>query len=166
MCRYIKELADRLNTLEGAMQAGEIPTFGALHHESISRRGSNEYSPPPNHEGTQQRKRTYSTISNEFSPAYQPQRPNVAWAAVDPPRHLPPPQSPYQMSPPVSSESAQPYRSQYSPNGIAPQPSWRNEPDLTIRPNTSFESVGQTEQLHPDHKIEWSNQIVDGYGPI
>jgi hypothetical protein len=165
ICRYIKELADRLNTLEGAMQSGEIPQFGPLHHESASRRGSNEYSPPPNIDvSQQQRKRTFSTISSDFSPLYQPQRPSVGWAPPEPSRHLPPPASVYQISPPVSAEQNQTlFRpTHYSPNGLAPQPTWRKSSDSAIRPS-SFEPIAQAEQMQADPNVEWDDSIIDGY---
>jgi hypothetical protein len=165
--RYIKELADRLNTLEGAMQSGEIPQFGPLHHESASRRGSNEYSPPPNIDVSQQRKRTFSTISSDFSPLYQPQRPSVGWAPPEPSRHLPPPASVYQISPPVSAEQSQHlFRpTHYSPNGLAPQPTWRKASDSAIRPG-SFEQIAQAEQIQADLNVEWDDSIIDEYGYI
>lgn len=144
------------------MHSGEISVgpFAPQHHDSLSRRGSHEYSPPPL--DSTQRKRTYSTISNEFSsPAYQAQRPPMGWA--DPPRHLPPPQSGYQSSPPVSNEQNQPaYRPAYSPNGLAPQPAWRAEPDLAIRPNASYDAASQAEQNHTESKLKWNDAIIDG----
>lgn len=160
--RYIKELADRLNTLEGAMQAGEMPQFTPLqHHEGGSRRGSNEYSPTPGIEGAQQRKRTFSSISNEFSsPAYQPQRPSIGWSSAEAPRHLPPPAT-YQMA--VSGEQPQAsFRTHYSPNGLAPQAVWSNAPDTAQRAGGSFGSMGQAEQSYPDHKVEWDDNLVTG----
>jgi hypothetical protein len=160
--RYIKELADRLNTLEGAMQAGEMPQFTPLqHHEGGSRRGSNEYSPTPGIEGAQQRKRTFSSISNEFSsPAYQPQRPSIGWSSAEAPRHLPPPAT-YQM--PVSGEQPQAsFRTHYSPNGLAPQAVWSNAPDTAQRAGGSFGSMVQAEQSYPDHKVEWDDNLVTG----
>jgi hypothetical protein len=149
---YIKELADRLNTLEGAMQAGEIPQFTSLHHEGGSRPGSNEYSPPPNMD---QRKRTFSSISNEFSsPAYQAQRPSVGWSSAEASRQLPPPN--------YSGDQAQSgFRTHYSPNGLAPQAVWSNAPD-TLRTNASFGSMGQADQSYPDHKVDWDDSLING----
>lgn len=142
------------------MHSGEIPVGSFApqqHHESLSRHGSHEYSPPPL--DAAQRKRTYSTISNEFStPAYQSQRLPPGWAE---PRHLPPPQSGYQGSPSVTNEQTQSaYRPVYSPNGLAPQPAWRTEPDLALRPNASVESAIQ--ENHAEPKLEWSDAIIDG----
>lgn len=157
---YIKELADRLNTLEGAMQAGELPQFTTLHHEGGSRPGSNEYSPPPNMEGAQ-RKRTFSSISNEFSPpTYQGQRQSGGWSSGEASRQLPPPN--YQLSQPASGEQAQSsFRTHYSPNGLAPQAVWSNAPD-TLRANTSFGSMVPADQNYSDHKVEWDENLING----
>jgi hypothetical protein len=142
------------------MQAGEIPQFTPLqHHEGGSRRGSHEYSPTPGIEGAQQRKRTFSSISNEFSsPAYQPQRPPVGgWSSAEAPRHLPPPSS-YQL--PASGEQAQAsFRTHYSPNGLAPQAIWTNAPDTAQRTATSF---GHAEPNYPDHKVDWDDNLING----
>lgn len=60
-CSYIKELAERLNTLEGAVQAGQLGENGQYppRLESPHGRASEEYSP-------QDRKRDYSSISGDY----------------------------------------------------------------------------------------------------
>lgn len=141
------------------MQAGEIPQYPPLHHEGGSRPDSNEYSPPPNLDAAQQRKRTFSTISNDYSPSYQPQRHSVGW---EPPRHLPPP-SAYQMSQQVSGEATSSnFRTHYSPNGLAPQPVWSTAPDTAVRPNTSFGSSGHADQNYSEQNLEWDDTLVNG----
>lgn len=147
-----------MNTLEGAMQAGEIPQFAPLHHDGTSRRASNEFSPPPPLDVLQPRKRTFSTISNEFSPAYQGQRTSGGWAAPEPSRHLPHPGSGYPNTPGAAD---QPYRSQYSPNGLAPQPSWKTGPELAQRQSNSIEGAGASDHAHLDSKVEWDDGIID-----
>jgi hypothetical protein len=140
------------------MQAGEIPQFAPLHHDGTSRRASNEFSPPPPLDVLHPRKRTYSTISNEFSPAYQSQRPSGGWAP-EPPRHLPHPASGYPNTPGAPDL---PYRSQYSPNGLAPQPSWKGGPDTARRQSTSLEAAGPLDNAHVESKVEWDDTIIDG----
>jgi hypothetical protein len=141
------------------MQAGEMPQFPPLHHEGGSRPGSNEYSPPPV-EGAQ-RKRTFSSISNEFSsPAYQAQRPSGAWSSGETARQLPPPN--YPLSQPVSGDQAQPsFRTHYSPNGLAPHAIWSTAPD-TLRTSTSFGSLVQADQSYGDHKVDWDDNLING----
>jgi Fungal Zn(2)-Cys(6) binuclear cluster domain len=161
--RYIKELADRLNNLEGAIQAGEIPQYPPMHHEGGSRPASNEYSPPPNLDSSQPRKRTFSSISNEFSPAYQPQRPSATWTPSETPRHLPPPSSAYQMSQPAGGEQGQAaFRTHYSPNGLAPQAVWSSAPETPLRAGASFGAAGQVDQNYSDHKIDWDDNLING----
>jgi hypothetical protein len=155
---YIKELADRLNHLEGAMQnqGGEI-VYPPPHHEGqISRRASNDYSPPPHAEGPP-RKRTYSSISGDFNAAYSSQRPSGPWPET--PRHVgqPPSYAPNMMGEQPQSS----YRPLYSPNGLAPQAQWRNAPDTTSR--GSFLEGVQNDASFPENKLEWDDQVADEY---
>lgn len=137
--RYIKELADRLNTLEGAMQSGEIPVQQYLqHHDSpMQRRVSEDYSPPPNTENP--RKRTFSSVSGDFNTPYMSQRAQGAWPISEATRMQPAPA----FSPPQPSGLAAFREPNYSPNGLHAGPQWSNPPDLAHRPNTSVESLGQ-----------------------
>jgi hypothetical protein len=97
---YIKELADRINSIEGKLGGG------ADLLEGVSRRESTEAfsSPLPIDDG---RKRPFSSISNDAFPTPTPVR-QTAWA----PDH----------------RSIQPYQpppnrgTPYSVNGLAPQP--------------------------------------------
>jgi hypothetical protein len=164
-CRYIKELADRLNTLEGAMQAGEIPVpqHISYHDSPLQRRESDEFSPPPNAE-TMPRKRTYSSVSGgEFGTPYLPQRPVSSWTAQDqPPRHLPHPSPSFSSSQPVSATPQLFREPNYSPNGLQPLPLWRSPPESSQRPSSSFEGLTQ-EVVQVDHASDWDDAIVDGY---
>ena len=147
------------------MQSGEMPQFGSLHHDGPSRRGSHEYTPPPNIGGShQQPKRTYSTISIDFSPVYQSQRPSVGWAPPEPSGHLPPPSSVCQMPPTVHAEQSQPvFRPTHSsPNGLAPHPTWQKSTDSAIRPGP-FGSITQAEQTQADNNVEWDENTIDEY---
>ncbi|OBT77570.1 hypothetical protein VF21_04629 [Pseudogymnoascus sp. 05NY08] len=156
---YIKELADRLNHLEGAMQnqSGDALHYPPHVEGGGSRRASHDYSPPPPHpEG---RKRTYSSISQEFGPGYQSQRQSGQWQALDTPRHHGAPAAAYGQAN-VAAESS--YRPPlYSPNGLAPQPQWRNAPAEAGR--ASFDGLAAGEGAHADHKLEWDEYISEEY---
>ncbi|KAH8816177.1 hypothetical protein F5884DRAFT_212493 [Xylogone sp. PMI_703] len=152
---YIKELADRLNTLEGAMQAGELPSYLAHHDSPTQRRTSEEFTPPPNVDGTQ-RKRTYSSISNEYGTPYQPQR-SSGWGLQDSQRQHPP-----SFATPQTGGSGQMFREpNYSPNGLQPTPTWRNQPEH--RPSAQFEGAAALEQSTIEHGPEWDDGIVEQY---
>ncbi|RFU35137.1 hypothetical protein B7463_g1215, partial [Scytalidium lignicola] len=156
---YIKELADRLNTLEGAMQAGEIPGYLAHHESPSQRRASDEFTPPPNVDGAQ-RKRTYSSVSNEYGTSYQPQRSSTGWGLQDSQRqhsHVTP-----TFSTPQTAGSNQIFREpNYSPNGLQPTPTWRNQPE-SQRQSISFEAVASLDQNH-EYGSDWDDSIVDQY---
>ena len=160
--RYIKELADRLNTLEGALQAGEIPVQQYIHQDSpLQRRGSEEFSPPPNSDNMQ-RKRTYSSVSGDFGTPYQPQRPATGWASQEPPRHLPHPSAfatPQSAPPPATHVFRDP---NYSPNGLQPAPQWRSAPEPLRRQSSSFENVPQIDPSFADRVVDWDEGTVEG----
>jgi hypothetical protein len=146
------------------MQASEIPVQYMPHHDSpLQRRGSGEFSPPPNNE-ISPRKRTYSSISGEFSTPYQPQRPSVgSWPTQETPRHLPHPSSAF-ATPPTAPAAPHVFREpNYSPNGLQPLPQWRNAPEPPPRQNSSFDSISQAEHGHSDHAVEWDEGVVDRY---
>lgn len=163
--RYIKELADRLNTLEGVVQASEMPLqqqYMPNHESPLQRRASDDFSPPPNNEGSP-RKRTYSTISGEFGTPYQQQRPPVgAWSSQEPlPRHLPHPSPGFstpQTAPPAQNMFREP---NYSPNGLHPLPQWRNAPEPPRQPSGSFDSAAQAEHGPSEHVVEWNESLAD-----
>lgn len=162
---YIKELADRLNTLEGAIQHGELPVSNQLmsHSNDGFRRPSDEFSPPPNAE-TGQQKRTFSNISGEFGTAYQPQRP-ANWANSQATQSQS--QQLQQTSPYATPQSAQGQPNNfrepdYSPSCPAPTPHWRNPPD-TARQDSSSESVLPVEPIQPEQHFELSDAVIEGY---
>ncbi|OBT66952.1 hypothetical protein VE03_04138 [Pseudogymnoascus sp. 23342-1-I1] len=160
---YIKELADRLNHLEGAMQnqaGGEAMNYPPHTEGGGSRRASNDYSPPPPHvEGQATRKRAYSTMSQDFVSGYQPQRQSGQWQAPETPRNHAAPATPYGQANAATESSYRPPL--YSPNGLAPQPQWRNGPPEAGR--GSFDGLPPAEGAHADHKLEWDEYIAEDY---
>ncbi|KAB5583316.1 hypothetical protein GE09DRAFT_947411 [Coniochaeta sp. 2T2.1] len=104
---YIKELADRINSIEGKLGGGGS---GADLLESVSRRESTEAfaSPLPMDDS---RKRPFSSISNDPFPTPSPARYTSLL-----PEHRP--IQPYQPPPPPNPNRGSPY----SVNGLAPQP--------------------------------------------
>lgn len=161
ICSYIKELADRLNTLEGAIHHGgdmSVPTQFLGQSNDGLHRESDEFSPPPNPEGSQ-RKRTHSSISGDFNSPYPNQRPPSAWPPPqDQPRQFP--QSSY--AAPQSGHGPLFRDPDYSstPNGLPPTPQWRNSPELH-RQSSSFEGVIPIEHGQIDHKTELSDAIIE-----
>jgi hypothetical protein len=159
--RYIKELADRLNTLEGAMQAGEIPVPQYLPHNDnpLQRRESEDFSPPPSAENLA-KKRTYSSVSGgEFGTPYLPQRPLSSWPTQET-RHLPHPSPGYSAAqlPPVNSQNFR--DSNYSPNGLGPLPQWKPAPEAVRRQSAGFEGAMQ-DHGHSERAVEWDGAVVD-----
>ncbi len=159
--RYIKELADRLNTLEGAIHGGDMVQQYLPHHDSpTQRRTSEEFSPPPNADTP--RKRTYSAVSGgDFGSPFVTQRPLSNWSQHEPQRHLPHP------TPPLPSSQSAPSGQQtfrepnYSPNGLQPTPQWRTAPELSRLQSGAFENAGQ-DPSHPAHAVDWDEATVDG----
>jgi hypothetical protein len=139
-----------------------VPNQFIGHPDNPMRRPSDEFSPPPNAEGGQ-RKRTYSSISGEFGTPYQPQRPVSGWASQPPPdqpRHLQQPSPAY--ATPQSAPGPHMFREpDYSPNGLPPNPQWRNPPDLQ-RQGSSFESAVPIEHSQPEPNLDLSDSILDG----
>ena len=108
----------------------------------MSRRPSQDFSPPPQMDGQPGtgRKRTHSSISQEFgTPGFGPhvsQRQSGQWSQFETPRHAPP--QPFAQGP------ADPYRPipSYSPNGLAPQAQFPNARDAR-----AFTDSNNLEQL-------------------
>ncbi|KAH8803820.1 hypothetical protein F5882DRAFT_140741 [Hyaloscypha sp. PMI_1271] len=162
---YIKELADRLGQLEGAMQASEMPVPTYLHDSPLQRRGSEDFSPPPSQEH-HPKKRTYSSVSgSEFGTPYLAHRSVSAWPTHESPRHLPAPGSGFAGTPlpPVTSQA---FRDpMYSPNGLAPLPQWKAAPEPPRRQSAAFENAIQ-DQAHSESPLEWDDTTVDSYYKI
>ncbi|KAH0545226.1 hypothetical protein FGG08_000680 [Glutinoglossum americanum] len=178
---YIKELADRLNTLENSMVSNEMQ-YAGIGEDTGSPRASDESSPPPpSHTGApgskHPRKRTLSASEDVHGASYLqplhqqnlPQRSNNdrlpslgSWSQQDPPRHLPHPASTLhnpqtpQSAPsvPELSHRQSSYRPQYSPNGMTAQPFWNHGPhDVGRRASISlpFEISDTRPSTDPDH---------------
>lgn len=162
---YIKELADRLHTLEGVMQANDVPIAQFLpQHDNPSqqRRGSEEFSPAP-HMDSMTRKRTFSATSGDLPSPYQPHRPHAGWVSQEPPRHLPHPSSSF--STPQPAPTAHMFRDpNYSPSSLQQVAQWKNPPESLRRQSSSFESMLQgAEHGSGEYTAEWDDSIVDGY---
>ena len=154
---YIKELADRLHTLEGAMHSGEIvPQY----LPSTERRGSEDFSPSLSTENMS-RKRRFSTTA-EFG-AYLTQRPLASWdtPSQDAPRNLPQTSSDL-ASPQTASAVAHMFReTNYSPNGLQTA-IWRNEPEQPRQSSSSYDDLDH-DQASPKKEIQWDHGTLDAY---
>jgi hypothetical protein len=157
--RYIKELADRLNHLEGAIHAGEPPSGSYMSHPEISvpARPSEEMS-PQTHGDMTSRKRTYSNISADFNTSYQLQRPTSGY---DSSRQQQDSANIFNNSQgaPVPQMFREP---NYSPNGLPPSPHWKKQPEQIAR-NSSFEGFQSGEFSQLDQSADWDDNIVNGY---
>ncbi|KAI9769092.1 MAG: Glucose-responsive transcription factor [Geoglossum simile] len=183
---YIKELADRLNTLENSMVSNEMQ-YAGIGEDTGSPRVSDEASPPPiNHTGAQgskhPRKRTLSASDDVHSASYlQPLQQNLpqrsgndrlpslgSWSQQDPPRHLPHPTSslhnPQTPQPtpsvPELSHRQSGYRPQYSPNGISAQPFWSHGQHDTGR-RASVSLPFETSDTRPPTDPDQSDAILE-----
>ncbi|KAH6713932.1 hypothetical protein BKA61DRAFT_483280 [Leptodontidium sp. MPI-SDFR-AT-0119] len=163
---YIKELADRLNTLEGAIhgQGGEMIPQYLTHQESPAQhRPSEEFSPPP--PGETPRKRTYSAVSGgEFGSPFMSQRQIGSWSQPqqDPLRNLTHSAAPYTPSQPAP--TGQMFREpNYSPNGLQSQPTWRQPPPEAARPQSiAYEGIAQEPKFN-DRISESNEAVFEGY---
>ncbi|PQE17697.1 C6 finger domain-containing protein [Rutstroemia sp. NJR-2017a BVV2] len=160
---YIKELADRINTLEGAMQSSDLPvgSYPPPQDSPMQRRPSEEFSPTPNPEHLV-RKRGYSSISGsagESNSPYPPPRSASNWAPQDQPR--PTNQSTPGFAPQQLVPIPLPRDTNYSPTNMASHQQWANAPDYTQ--NSSLDAVAHIAQSHNDQPIEWDENIVDSY---
>ncbi|KAL3421979.1 hypothetical protein PVAG01_06135 [Phlyctema vagabunda] len=156
---YIKELADRLHNLENTMgQSGEITQAPAQHEIPYQHRPSEEFSPAPGME--QGRKRSFSSISNDFGTPFQTnQRSGPSWSQ-DSGRQNHPSTSTF-TSNQLASGGPQLFRDpNYSPNDIQ-QPSWRNAPDTLNRQGNSFNSQG--DQAQGDHVVTDPQALIQEY---
>ncbi|KAI9676738.1 MAG: Glucose-responsive transcription factor [Trizodia sp. TS-e1964] len=186
---YIKELADRLITLENSIQPSGAEThYGALADGEISPRGVDaDFSPPPQSASGSRytRKRTHSASNDVQSQIYLQNQagrsgerhPSLAgWTPQDPPRHLPHPASTIHKPPqtPQSSSSTSDinhgqsaFRPHFSPNGMA-QPFWRHGPHDVI-PRASINLPYDSNDLRPaegdqsDEILEWDDKTIDEY---
>ncbi|ESZ89727.1 hypothetical protein SBOR_9890 [Sclerotinia borealis F-4128] len=156
---YIKELADRINTLEGQVQGNDMPQQYPQAQE-ILQRPSEEFSPSPNPEQIP-RKRGYSSVSGagEFVSPYQQQRSASNWIPQDqqPRSSIPNPTYPA----PLPGSTQLPTREQnYSPTAMVSQQKWVNAPDA----GSSAEAVIHTSQSHGEDAVEWiDDSLLESY---
>ncbi|KAI9054546.1 hypothetical protein LZ554_001702 [Drepanopeziza brunnea f. sp. 'monogermtubi'] len=156
---YIKELADRIVTLEGVVQGSDVAPQYLPQHDNQPRI-SEEYSPPTENP----RKRQYSAVSGseQYGSPLVAQRQLPTWTQPEPQRHVPHPGPSFSPSQPASGEQHIFREPNYSPSGLHPNPQWRIAPEPAHRSNNAFEAAAQ-ESNHPDHVLDWDESIVDGY---
>lgn len=125
--------------------------FSAHQETPMQRRPSEEFSPPPNTEHPS-RKRTFSSVSGDFSShlVFQPPK---NWSPSESARHLPPSYAPQQSHPIFKDPN-------YTSNGMQASQDWGAVPEQHVQ-NTSFEAG---RDFHPDHVLDWDEAIIDGYG--
>ncbi|PSR97411.1 hypothetical protein BD289DRAFT_101064 [Coniella lustricola] len=117
---YIKELADRINSIEGKL--GSQTVAEALTGELLSRSNlADSYSAPPQTEDM--RKRPYSQVSNNNFASPAPQRPS-GWSAEPQPRPVIPPQPSYSANG-LALKPILPRGSINMPHATAPEPDVR-----------------------------------------
>lgn len=155
---YIKELADRLNQLEGAIQGS--PSGEHVHYPQqnvdMSRRQSQDFSPPPGPLDTPSigRKRGYSSVTQDFSTPGFPQqtthRQSGQWSQMDMPR-----QTPNQFA----HAAPEQYRPVFSPNGLAPQAQFPVGRDPRLTMDNSFSPDG----MNLNDRLEIDDAVLDEY---
>jgi len=143
------------------MQAGDISVQHYVpHHDSpLQRRGSDDYSPPPNSENP--RKRTFSAVSGgDYAAPYMQQRSQGPWPTSEAPRHLPPVSA---YSPPqASTNAAAVFREpNYSPNGLQGPIAWNRSPELQHRQSAPFENVAQ-DVSHLERSVDLDDAAFEG----
>ncbi|KZF21047.1 hypothetical protein L228DRAFT_248804 [Xylona heveae TC161] len=162
---YIKELADRLNTLENSIQPNPHADlqYAAVSAGATSPRPSDGFSPPPPHGSSSFRKRTHS-VSDGLQTNYMqslPQRttserlPSIGGWTPESGRHLPHP-----------ADLSSSFRAPYTVNGIA-QPFWRQgAPEMGRRAsvNMPYEATDpRPGELNSDTILEWDEKTIDEY---
>lgn len=164
MDRYIKELADRLNTLESTMHGtNEIPMTYLGHENPALGRRSEEFSPPPTSDSIP-RKRTHST--SEFGGTLFSQRTQPSWSPSNVARTLP------NLPPSVPGFSSQPPVFKVSnlipslPSGIGgaelgSSQEWRGE--VTNEHHLQATPLDHLPSSIAEHQVDWDDSLVDGY---
>ncbi|KAI1175192.1 hypothetical protein F4777DRAFT_579176 [Nemania sp. FL0916] len=143
---YIKELADRINHIEGKLaNDGSLDALTELLGGN-RRESSDIFSPSAENEDTS-RKRPYSSISGADYGTPNPTR-QGAWPSE------PRPIQPYQASTNGSKGPS------YSANGLAPQPLARPDVDTAPRPGTSLDEM----PLDLNHPVSAKELISDAFG--
>ncbi|KHJ32922.1 putative glucose-responsive transcription factor [Erysiphe necator] len=158
---YIKELADRLHTLEGAMHSGEIVSqFISQGENPILRRDSEEFTPPHNTDNVSMKRRISATT--DFGP-YSAQQSLASWNsnAHDTSRQIL--QSSNGL---VSPQTAIP-RAPTSPEtatspGSLQAPIWRDESMQFRQQNGTIEDISQ-DQVSPKKDIKIDNMTLEAY---
>ena len=171
---YIKELADRLNTLENSMipsPLGDASHGSQMEPGHPSPRASVEHSPLSSHApwaSRQARKRTHSGTNEPPSvyPQSLPQRASsAAWSAHDAPRHLPHPLSTTPSGGDSTSYNPQ-YRTQFSPGTGQSQSLWTHgasDPRRRVGSNSPYESAEARPSSQDQNTaiLDWHEPTVD-----
>ncbi|KAI1004766.1 hypothetical protein K3495_g3451 [Podosphaera aphanis] len=158
---YIKELADRLHTLEGAMHSGEmVPQFLPQNESSMNRRCSDEFSSSPTTE-TFSRKRKFSTAT-ELG-AYLTQRPSGFWNSTpqDDSHHLPHSSSALESPSTVPAVAQVSRDTNYSPTKMQ-NSKWRNELEQLNCPAESMEDLGHI-KINSDRNVNFDDAVLEDY---
>ncbi|RKF77979.1 putative transcriptional regulatory protein [Golovinomyces cichoracearum] len=158
---YIKELADRLHTLEGAMHSGEMThQFVPQHENSLQRRDSENYSPPPSIDSFSRKRRISATT--DFGP-YLAQKPLASWNSVpqDASRHLAQTSSGL-VSPQTAPSGTNAFQEATNSPTSLQTAIWRNEPAQFRHLSDAVEDLANHQvSLKRDFEIE--NTILDAY---
>lgn len=156
--RYIKELADRLHTLERSIPSGG-ETSSANYNgqsETIPHRESDEFSEHPNGDNPQ-RKRTYSILSANFDPAYQLQRQSGGFAQQDGSRHA---QNSSVFATQQHTHGQATFREpNYDQNGLPPSPQWNKAPETAGQQN-SFDALQSIDHNKFEQHSSWDDEVV------
>lgn len=134
-------------TLETAVHSGEVTGYTGQQESPLQRRLSDDFSPPPNAE---YRKRTHSSISNDFTGF--PSQAQKNWSPSAPTRQL----QPNSYSPQQSRFFKDP---QYPPNGLSLTQDWGAVPESHF-PNPSFPA---SEDIHTQRVPDLDENIFEGY---
>ncbi|QSZ35944.1 hypothetical protein DSL72_007066 [Monilinia vaccinii-corymbosi] len=161
---YIKELADRINSLEGQVQGSGggggggsgIPQHYQHPQEDLQRRPScsEDFSPTPNPEQIT-RKRDYSSISGagEFVSPYQQQRSASNWIPQEPQARSSISNSSYPTSVPTREQN-------YSPSMMVSQQKWLNAPDLA----NAVDAATHTSHPLGEDAVDWiDDSLLESY---
>lgn len=176
--RYIKELAERVQSLETSIATGEQHNYAPFGEREPSPGSLGRSSPTPLGGGVGKRKRISSTSSDFHGPVtLQPLTQHSP--AARPSERLPPidsfhsgrlqqsQQPPYpsiaqqtqysaQQTPPVSASSDVSYRAQQSPNGAF----WKGK-----APDLGYSNAFSGSQAQQVASFEWDEDVVDQFVP-
>lgn len=174
---YIKELSDRINTLENTINPARINSSMA-HQQTDQAAGSPRHLEPlasPTSASSEARanKRSYSAIDESVTSTYaqpDPRRPSGGPWGHETARRLPHPATGSQnvqmaQSNVPGSDYSQPstQRVQTSPSGVQPSFWQPGSPEAGRRLDGGVFAADPTGIAHPDASFEWNDAVVDCY---